>query len=148
MYVTKNATTEAYNDKIQNILNITNKNATEVTNVNNKIIPGFFWNFSQVEMNKNVTNSISYSYDVQAINIFNVLFCLWMFFALLNFARYKHKTAKKSKQKMTLVIYSVFCSIFPSIRIFLTYSILFVEWLSTAPNDRLCEGLSDSANVF
>ena len=136
------------NNTVQNILNITNNDTIEVFSVSNKNSSNYIWNFSRVEMGENVDRSINYNYDVQAINITNALFCLWMFFALLNFSIYKNKKAKTSKQTKILVIYSLFCSIFPLIRILLTYAILFAEWLSTTPDDNLCEVLTDSANVF
>ena len=142
------------NNTIQDVTNVTNNNAFEVFNINNNNSSESLSSFSQIEMDNNTyttlndKSNISHNYDVQAINILNLLFCLWMFFALLNFAVYKIKKGKNSKQKMILVIYSVCCSVFPLISTLITYSILFVEWFSTEPDNKLCKRITDSAAVF
>ena len=72
-------------------------------------------------------STTTYNYDVQSINTINVLFCLWMFSALLNFAIHKNKKAKKLKRNTILVTYSLLCFTLPLISILITHSIMFVD---------------------
>ena len=90
----------------------------------------------------------SLDYIVQTVNVVNILFSLWIFFALLNFARYQKKKIKRSKQKLFLVNYSLCLTIFAVISFVSTQSILFVEWFSYRKNDETCQRITDFAAVF
>ena len=72
----------------------------------------------------------------QAINIWNFIACIWIFFSLKNFANHERQ---KMNRNSFLINISCYISVLPFIRVVTTQSMLFVKWFFIKKNDQACQ---------